>query len=50
MYVCLDKISLVLCYFGFESYYLRVVLGVDGVFFGKDDEVIFWFVLFFNVG
>lgn len=36
-------------WFGKQKGYFLVVLGVDGVFFGKVNEVCVWFVLFLNV-
>lgn len=53
MYIEVDKVfglEFFFNYFGMDKYYFRFVIGVDGVFFGKDDEVIVWLVLCLNVG
>lgn len=50
MYICFENFN-ILELVNFEEFnYFRIVIGVDGVFFGKDDEVIVWFLFFLNSG
>lgn len=55
LYIYVDKVLskdglLFFYYFNEVLYNFKVVIGVDGVLFGKDDEVIVWFFFFINVG
>lgn len=52
-FISIDEIfgeKLYILYFSDDKYYFYVVCGVDGVLFGKDDEVIVWLIFFFNSG
>lgn len=50
LYLLIDKVILIFSWFGEVLGIFLVVIGVDGVLFGKDNEVILWFVSFLNLG